>query len=64
MKVFLGIFVICVLVLILALNALLSNAWALIAAVAAVVAALITVLYFQQEKINALEKRMEQLENK
>ena len=63
MKVFLGIFVICFLVLTLALNAILSNAWLLIAAIAAVIAAFITVLYFQQEKIDSLEKRLEQLEN-
>ena len=63
MKVFLGIFVICFLVLMLALNAILSNAWLLIAAIAAVIAAFITVLYFQQEKIDSLEKRLEQLEN-
>ena len=61
MKVFLGIFVICFLVLMLALNAILSNAWLLIAAIAAVIAAFITVLYFQQEKIDSLEKRLEQL---
>ena len=64
MKVFLGIFVICFLFLMLALNAILSNAWVLIAAIAAVVAALITVLYFQQEKIDTLEKRLEQLEKR
>ena len=64
MKVFLGIFVICFLVLMLALNAILSNAWLLIAAIAAVIAAFITVLYFQQEKIETLEKRLEQLESK
>ena len=62
MKVFLGIFVICFLVLMLALNAILSNAWLLIATMATVIAALITVLYFQQEKLDALEKRLEQIE--
>ena len=62
MKVFLGVFVICVLILMLTLNAILSNAWVMIAVIAAVVAVLITILYLQQEKINSLEKRLEQLE--
>ena len=64
MKVFFGIFIICFLVLMLALNAILSNAWLLIAAIAAVIAAFITVLYYQQERLEALEKRLEQLEGK
>ena len=64
MKVFLGIFAICFLVLMLTLEPILRNASVLIAAIAAVIAALLTVLYFQQEKIDALEKRLEQLEMK
>ena len=46
MKVFLGIFAICFLVLMLTLEPILRNAWVLIAAIAAVIAALLTVLYF------------------
>jgi len=64
MKVFLGIFMICFLVLMLTLEPILRNTWVLIAAIAAVMAAVITVLYFQQERIDTLEKRLEQLENK
>ena len=64
MKVFLGMFVLCFLALLLTLEPILRNAWELIAVIAAVLAACITVLYFQQEKIDTLEKRLEQLENK
>ena len=64
MKVFLGLFVICFLVLMFTLEPILRNAWVLIAVIAAVVAAVITVLYFQQEKIDTLEKRLEELEKK
>ncbi len=64
MKVFLGIFVICFFALMLTLEPILRNAWVLIAVIAAVIAAVTTVLYFQQEKIDALEKRLEELEKK
>ena len=42
-------------------GSLIRNAWVLIAVL---LSAGTTVLYFQQEKIDALEKQLEQLENK
>ena len=39
-----------------------QNAWVLIAIVSIVIAAILTALYFQQEKLDALEKRLEKLE--
>ena len=64
MKVFLGNFVICFLMLMFTVELLINNIWIGISAGAVVLAAIISVLYFQQEKIDALEKRIEQMEKR
>ena len=55
-------FLLCFILLLFTLNLMYQNAWVLIAIVSAVIAAILTALYFQQEKLEALEKRLEQLE--
>ncbi len=62
MRMFLSIFLLCFILLLFTLNLMYQNAWVLIAIVSAVIAAILTALYFQQEKLEALEKRLEQLE--
>ena len=55
-------FLLCFILLLFTLNLMYQNAWVLIATVSAIIAAILTALYFQQEKLEALEKRLEQLE--
>lgn len=62
MRIFFSIFLLCFILLLFTLNLMYQNAWVLIAIVSAVIAAILTALYFQQEKLEALEKRLEQLE--
>ena len=62
MRMFFSMFLICFILLLFTLNLMYQNAWVLIAIVSAVIAAILTALYFQQEKLEALEKRLEQLE--
>ena len=62
MRMFFSIFLLCFILLLFTLNLMYQNAWVLIAIVSAVIAAILTALYFQQEKLEALEKRLEQLE--
>ena len=62
MRIFFSLYLLCFIVLLLVLNLMYQNAWVLIAIVSAVISAILTVLYFQQEKLDALEKRLEQLE--
>ena len=62
MRIFFSIFLLCFILLLFTLNLMSQNAWVLIAIVSAVIAAILTALYFQQEKLEALEKRLEQLE--
>ena len=62
MRIFFSIFLLCFILLLFTLNLMYQNAWVLIAVVSAVIAAMLTALYFQQEKLEALEKRLEQLE--
>ncbi len=62
MRIFFSMFLLCFILLLFTLNLMYQNAWVLIAIVSAVIAAILTALYFQQEKLEALEKRLEQLE--
>ena len=62
MRIFFSIFLLCFILLLFTLNLMYQNAWVLIAIVSAIIAAILTALYFQQEKLEALEKRLEQLE--
>ena len=62
MRIFFSMFLLCFILLLFTLNLMYQNAWVLIATVSAVIAAILTALYFQQEKLEALEKRLEQLE--
>ena len=62
MRIFFSIFLLCFIVLLFTLNLMYQNAWVLIAIVSLVIAAILTALYFQQEKLDALEKRLEKLE--
>ena len=62
MRMFFSMFLLCFILLLFTLNLMYQNAWVLIAIVSAVIAAILTALYFQQEKLEALEKRWEQLE--
>lgn len=62
MRMFFSMFLLCFILLLFTLNLMYQNAWVLIAIVSAVIAAILTALYFQQEKLEALEKRLEQLE--
>ncbi len=62
MRIFFSIFLLCFIVLLFTLNLMYQNAWVLIAIVSIVIAAILTALYFQQEKLEALEKRLEKLE--
>ena len=62
MRIFFSIFLLCFIVLLFTLNLMYQNAWVLIAIVSIVIAAILTALYFQQEKLDALEKRLEKLE--
>ena len=62
MRIFFSIFLLCFIVLLFTLNLMYQNAWVLIAIASAVISAILTALYFQQEKLDALEKRLEQLE--
>ena len=62
MRIFFRIFLLCFIVLLFTLNLMYQNAWVLIAIVSIVIAAILTALYFQQEKLEALEKRLEKLE--
>jgi len=62
MRIFFSIFLLCFILLLFTLNLMHQNAWVLIAIVSAVIAVILTALYFQQEKLEALEKRLEQLE--
>lgn len=64
MRIFFSIFLLCFIVLLFTLNLMYQNAWVLIAIVSIVIAAILTALYFQQEKLDALEKRLEKLEKK
>ena len=64
MRIFFSIFLRCFIVLLFTLNLMYQNAWVLIAIVSIVIAAILTALYFQQEKLDALEKRLEKLEKK
>ena len=64
MRIFFSIFLLCFIVLLFTLNIMYQNAWVLIAIVSIVIAAILTALYFQQEKLDALEKRLEKLEKK
>ena len=61
MRIFFSIFLLCFIVLLFTLNLMYQNAWVLIAIVSIVIAAILTALYFQQEKLDALEKRLEKL---
>ena len=61
MRIFFSIFLLCFIVLLFTLNLMHQNAWVLIAIVSIVIAAILTALYFQQEKLDALEKRLEKL---
>ena len=61
MRIFFSIFLLCFIVLLFTLNLMYQNEWVLIAIVSIVIAAIITALYFQQEKLDALEKRLEKL---
>ena len=62
MRMFFSMFLLCFILLLFTLNLMYQNAWVLIAIVSAIIAAILTALYFQQEKLEALEKRLEQLE--
>ena len=62
MRIFFSMFLLCFILLLFTLNLMYQNAWVLIATVSAIIAAILTALYFQQEKLEALEKRLEQLE--
>ena len=62
MRIFLSMFLLCFILLLFTLNLMYQNAWVLIAIASAVIAIILTALYFQQEKLEALEKRLEQLE--
>ena len=62
MRIFFSIFLLCLILLLFTLNLMYQNPWVLIAIVSAVIAAILTALYSQQEKLEALEKRLEQLE--
>ena len=62
MRILFSIFLLCFIVLLFTLNLMYQNAWVLIAIVSIVIAAILTALYFQQEKLDALEKRLEKLE--
>ena len=62
MRILFSIFLLCFILLLFTLNLMYQNAWVLIAIVSAIIAAILTALYFQQEKLEALEKRLEQLE--
>ena len=62
MRMFFSMFLLCFILLLFTLNLMYQNAWVLIAIVSAVIAAILTALYSQQEKLEALEKRLEQLE--
>ena len=62
MGIFFSMFLLCFILLLFTLNLMYQNTWVLISIVSAVIAAILTVLYFQQEKLEALEKRLEQLE--
>ena len=62
MRIFFSIFLLCFIVLLFTLNLMYQNTWVLIAIVSIVIAAILTALYFQQEKLDALEKRLEKLE--
>ena len=62
MRIFFSMFLLCFILLLFTLNLMSQNAWVLIAIVSAVIAAILTALYFQLEKLEALEKRLEQLE--
>ena len=62
MRIFFSIFLLCFILLLFTLNLMYQNAWVLIAIVSVIIAAILTALYFQQEKLEALEKRLEQLE--
>ena len=62
MRIFFSLFLLCFILLLFTLNLMYQNAWVLIATVSAIIAAILTALYFQQEKLEALEKRLEQLE--
>ena len=61
MRILFSIFLLCFIVLLFTLNLMYQNAWVLIAIVSIVIAAILTALYFQQEKLDALEKRLEKL---
>lgn len=62
MRMFFSMFLLCFILLLFTLYLMYQNPWVLIAIVSAVIAAILTALYFQQEKLEALEKRLEQLE--
>ena len=62
MRMFFSMFLLCFILLLFTLNLMYQNTWVLIAIISAVIAAILTALYFQQEKLEALEKRLEQLE--
>ena len=64
MKVFLGNFLLCFFILMLTVELILKNIWIAICVCAVVLAVIISVLYFQENKIETLEKRLEKLENK
>ena len=57
MRIFFSIFLLFFILLLFTLNLMYQNPWVLIAIVSAVIAVILTALYFQQEKLEALEKR-------